>query len=109
MALLRLLADLPRRALMALVRFYRFFLSPWLGTRCLYLPTCSAYALEALERHGAVAGSVLTAGRLLRCAPWCAGGHDPVPDAPLRLFSRLVPGVSRNAEPSSLSREKNIP
>ena len=63
------LADVPRRLLIALVRFYRFFLSPWLGSRCLYEPTCSAYALQALERHGAAAGSYLTVARLLRCSP----------------------------------------
>lgn len=81
---------LPRRGLVALVRGYRFFLSPWLGSACRFEPTCSLYAIEALERHGAVMGSVLTTGRLLRCHPWCAGGCDPVPDAPSRLFSRLL-------------------
>jgi uncharacterized protein len=90
------LADVPRRLLIALVRFYRFFLSPWLGSRCLYEPTCSAYALQALERHGAAAGSYLTVARLLRCSPWCTAGHDPVPNEPPRLFASL------------LSREKNI-
>lgn len=67
--------------LMALVRAYRFLLSPWLGSGCRFTPTCSAYALEALERHGAAAGSYLATRRLLRCHPWCDGGHDPVPAA----------------------------
>jgi len=106
---------LPRRALIALVRGYRFFLSPWLGSSCRFEPTCSAYALQALERHGAADGALLTLGRIARCHPWCAGGHDPVPAAP-RLFTRLFP--SSPADPpaapsapsrSSLSAEKNAP
>src|SRR5438067_13490250 len=88
--MLHAFAGLPRRALIAAVRFYRFFLSPWLGSHCLYEPTCSAYALQALERHGAVAGTYLTVARLARCTPWCAAGHDPVPDVAPRLFSRLL-------------------
>jgi putative membrane protein insertion efficiency factor len=71
----------PRHVLMSLVRGYRFFLSPWLGSQCRYTPTCSAYALQALERHGALAGSYLGARRLLRCHPGCAGGCDPVPES----------------------------
>ena len=74
----------PRRALMAAVRAYRLLLSPWLGNACRFEPTCSVYALEALDRHGAAGGSYLAARRLLRCHPWCAGGYDPVPP---RLFS----------------------
>lgn len=78
------------RALMAVVRGYRLMLSPWLGNACRFEPTCSRYSLAALEKHGALAGSYLTAHRLLRCQPWCDGGHDPVPDNPPRLFSRLM-------------------
>jgi putative membrane protein insertion efficiency factor len=77
------LSTLPQRALIALVRGYRLLLSPWLGSACRFEPTCSAYALRALETHGALAGSYLTARRVLRCNPWCAGGCDPVPP---RLF-----------------------
>jgi len=79
-----------QRLLVAVVRFYRFALSPWLGSSCRFEPTCSAYALQALTRHGATAGSVLAAARLARCHPWCAGGHDPVPTDPPRLFSALI-------------------
>jgi putative membrane protein insertion efficiency factor len=89
-ALWRVVARLPQRGLIALVRFYRFFLSPWLGSACRFEPTCSRYALQALERHGAARGAWLTGHRLLRCHPWCAGGHDPVPDAPPRLFTSLL-------------------
>jgi putative membrane protein insertion efficiency factor len=53
--------------LIALVRGYRLFLSPWLGQSCRFYPTCSIYAIEALERHGAVAGACLAAGRILLC------------------------------------------
>jgi putative membrane protein insertion efficiency factor len=65
--------------MMALVRAYRMALSPWLGARCRFDPTCSAYALEALETHGAFRGGALTIRRILRCHPWGATGYDPVP------------------------------
>jgi len=83
------LAIWPQRVLIAAVQGYRLLLKPWLGNACRFEPTCSAYALQALQRHGALAGSALAAGRLLRCQPWCAGGCDPVPDRPPRLFTRL--------------------
>jgi putative membrane protein insertion efficiency factor len=83
-----------REALMGLVRGYRLLLSPWLGSACRFEPTCSAYSLKALEMHGAAAGTCLTVGRLLRCHPWCAGGHDPVPEEAPRLFSRLISPTS---------------
>ena len=62
------------------VRAYRLFLSPWVGRNCRFLPTCSEYALEALERHGAFRGSWLTVRRLLRCRPGGGHGYDPVPE-----------------------------
>ena len=77
----QLLLNLPRRALMGAVHAYRLLLKPWVGNACRFEPSCSAYALEALERHGAAAGSTLAARRLLRCHPWCDGGLDPVPPA----------------------------
>ena len=79
-----------RAALIGLVKGYRLVLSPWVGSACRFTPTCSAYALEALERHGAAAGSYLTLARLGRCHPWCQGGTDPVPADRPALFSRLV-------------------
>lgn len=82
----------PRRVLIALVRGYRLFLSPWLGGACRFTPTCSVYALEALDVHGAGRGSYLTLRRIGRCHPWCAGGHDPVPP-----FSGRPPGSSLSA------------
>ena len=61
------------------VRLYQLVLGPWWGGRCRFTPSCSSYAIEALERHGAWRGSWLGARRLSRCHPWCPGGHDPVP------------------------------
>jgi putative membrane protein insertion efficiency factor len=84
------LSELPRRALVALVLAYRFALKPWLGNACRFEPSCSAYALEALQRHGAAAGIALSSARLLRCHPWCQGGHDPVPQQAPRLFTRFL-------------------
>ena len=86
-----------RRLLMALVRGYRLLLSPWLGSACRFEPTCSVYALQALERHGAAWGSYLTAARLVRCQPWCAGGHDPVPTQTPRLFTRFTSPSSKKS------------
>lgn len=76
--------------LIGLVSGYRLLLSPWLGSGCRFEPTCSRYALGALERHGAGVGSYLTIARLARCHPWCEGGSDPVPHDKPRLFSRLI-------------------
>ena len=69
----------PRRLLALPLRGYRLFLSPWLGSACRFEPTCSRYALEALEQHGAATGAYLAARRVLRCHPCCEGGLDPVP------------------------------
>ena len=82
-----------RTLLVGLVKGYRLLLSPWLGSACRFEPTCSAYALQALEQHGAAAGSYLTLRRLARCHPWCQGGHDPLPAALARprLFTRWPP------------------
>lgn len=79
-----------RRLLIALVRGYRLFLSPSLGSSCRFEPTCSVYSLQALEQHGAAMGSYLTLARIGRCHPWCAGGSDPVPAESPRLFGRLI-------------------
>ncbi|MDR0224793.1 MAG: membrane protein insertion efficiency factor YidD [Burkholderiaceae bacterium] len=94
-----------QRLLMALVRGYRLMLSPWLGSACRFTPTCSAYSLQALERHGAAVGSYLTLRRLARCHPWCDGGHDPVPEHRPRLFTRLMadPGSTQTSSPKKSS------
>jgi putative membrane protein insertion efficiency factor len=79
-----------RAFLISLVKGYRLFFSPWLGTSCRFEPTCSQYALQALQAHGAALGTYLTLARIVRCHPWCAGGLDPVPTQSPRLFSRLL-------------------
>jgi putative membrane protein insertion efficiency factor len=68
-----------QKILIALIRAYRYLLSPWLGNQCRFYPSCSCYAIEALEQHGAIKGLWLSGHRLLRCNPWHGGGHDPVP------------------------------
>ena len=78
MKLLHATVRVPQVLLITLVKGYRLLLSPSLGSSCRFEPTCSAYSLQALQLHGAAAGTYLTLGRLVRCHPWCDGGLDPV-------------------------------
>ncbi|MBI3961746.1 MAG: membrane protein insertion efficiency factor YidD [Deinococcus sp.] len=71
--------------LVGAIRFYRLALSPLLPPSCRYHPSCSAYALEAIMRHGPWRGSLLAARRILRCHPLTPGGYDPVPEAQERI------------------------
>lgn len=64
----------------ALIRFYQKYVSPYRAPTCKYIPTCSAYAMEAIDRFGAFRGGLLAAWRLLRCNPFARAGYDPVPD-----------------------------
>ena len=88
------LRRLPQQSLLALVRCYRYLFKPWLGNVCRFEPSCSSYAMQALQQHGAVRGATLSAARLLRCHPWCAGGFDPVPgsgpNSAAGMFTRLL-------------------
>ncbi|MBS1215297.1 MAG: rane protein insertion efficiency factor YidD [Proteobacteria bacterium] len=68
-----------RRVLVWLVKAYRYAVSPMLGPSCRFEPSCSCYAVEALERHGAAHGTWLAVKRVSRCHPWHPGGYDPVP------------------------------
>jgi putative membrane protein insertion efficiency factor len=81
-------AGIIRRALAAvvigLIRLYQLAVSPWLGPRCRYVPTCSDYAIAAVRRFGPWRGGWLAARRILRCHPWGSTGYDPVPDQPKR-------------------------
>ena len=70
----------PKAVLGALVRAYRYFVSPLLLPACRFHPSCSAYAEQALQEHGALRGGWLTARRMCRCGPWHSGGFDPVPE-----------------------------
>lgn len=69
-----------KRFLLAMIRFYRKAISPLTPASCKYIPTCSQYGLEAIERFGALKGGLLTLWRVLRCNPWSRGGYDPVPE-----------------------------
>lgn len=80
------------RLLSLLVRGYQGFVRPWLPPLCRYQPSCSEYAIEALQLHGPVRGTWLATKRIGRCHPFCAGGHDPVP---------LPPGMTPSSSTSS--------
>ncbi len=67
------------RLLIWIVKVYQLVLSPFLGQQCRFYPTCSQYAIEAIQKHGAMRGAYYMVRRLVRCHPWCAGGHDPIP------------------------------
>ena len=75
-------SDPMRYVLIGLLKAYRLVISPLYGNVCRYYPSCSAYALRAVQVHGAVKGSWLAGRRLLRCHPWTPGGYDPVPGTP---------------------------
>lgn len=75
--------------LIVCVRGYQLLFRSWLGNTCRFEPSCSTYAIKALQQHGAGAGSYLTLTRLSRCQPWCEGGCDPVPAERPRLFAWL--------------------
>jgi putative membrane protein insertion efficiency factor len=71
-----------RPLLLAVIRGYRYLLSPWWGRHCRFTPTCSEFAIEAIERHGSLRGSWLATRRIACCHPWHRGGFDPVPEKP---------------------------
>ena len=87
-----------RAVVLAPIRFYQRFISPLLPRRCKYHPTCSAYAVQAIESYGILRGSVLAAWRLLRCNPFSDGGYDPVSDQ--TLFKSRESKASAASPPS---------
>ena len=87
-----------RAVLLAPIRFYQRFVSPLLPRRCKYLPTCSAYAVEAVRTYGPARGFVLASWRLLRCNPFSDGGYDPVSDQ--TLFKSRESSASAASPPS---------
>ena len=68
-----------KKLLITLIKWYRKYISPMKRTKCPYVPSCSEYGLEAIEKYGAIKGSLLAAWRILRCNPFSKGGYDPVP------------------------------
>lgn len=76
---LRFLCRLPKQCLLGLLWLYQNGISPYIGPHCRYMPTCSEYAKEAIQRYGALKGGFLAVKRLLRCNPFSKGGYDPVP------------------------------
>lgn len=87
-SLVRGVARTPRYVGLGLIRGYQLTISPLLGPRCKYYPSCSHYGYQAVERHGLVKGSVLAGWRILRCNPWSYGGVDDVPAVGESLFGR---------------------
>ena len=67
------------KLLIGLIKIYQMVLSPWIGRECRFLPTCSHYSIEAIERYGFLRGSWLMIARIIRCNPWGGSGYDPVP------------------------------
>ena len=89
--------------LISLVKGYRLLFSPWLGSSCRFEPTCSTYSLQALQVHGAAAGSYLTLKRLVRCHPWCDGGADPIPNEKQGFKSQLFTHLNFSSTPKKSS------
>lgn len=87
-----------RIVLTALIRGYRYLISPMLGQNCRFYPSCSCYAEEAITSHGAMKGTCLAARRLLRCHPWHAGGYDPVPPAARDIARTSATPAPRSSE-----------
>ncbi|MBY4946433.1 membrane protein insertion efficiency factor YidD [Cupriavidus respiraculi] len=92
-----------KRILLALLRIYKIALSPYVGSQCRFLPTCSDYAREAIDCHGAGRGSWLAARRLCRCHPFANGGYDPVPPA------SSVPSDQADAAPAGARATIRLP
>lgn len=92
--------------LLALIKLYQWTISPLLGPVCKYYPSCSHYGYQAIDRHGAIKGTALTAWRILRCNPWSLGGVDHVPPRKRRGGTKccVTPGVHARAGPPPPNR-----
>ena len=77
--MMKILAQLPAKLMILLIRIYQLTLSPFIGRNCRYTPTCSNYGIEAIRKYGAIKGGWLTIIRILSCNPWGGSGYDPVP------------------------------
>lgn len=98
--MLTLLVEMPRRALIGIVRGYQLFISPHMAPSCRFTPTCSEYAILALRKYGALRGGMLTIWRLLRCQPWGGQGYDPP-----RWFGEPLPEVEANPTASPTAEQ----
>jgi hypothetical protein len=87
------------RVLIGLVRAYQVGISSWTPASCRYMPSCSAYAIEAITQHGATRGSWLAACRISRCHPWGGHGYDPVPPAPAADSTGRASSAASDADP----------
>jgi uncharacterized protein len=87
-----------RKLMIGLIRAYQYLLSPWLGNHCRFYPSCSNYAMECIEVHGPLAGTLMALRRLGCCHPWHEGGHDPVP--PKATYRHSLSGDTRVCKPS---------
>ncbi|MCB1297130.1 MAG: membrane protein insertion efficiency factor YidD [Gordonia sp.] len=94
---LRRLRLFPRHAVIFMIELYRSWISPMRMPTCRFEPSCSAYAVDALNTHGLMHGGTLTVMRLLKCGPWHKPGYDPVPERGLRFY---LPGGRRETEPA---------
>lgn len=92
--------DFSSRLMIAAIGAYRYFISPLFGQHCRFHPSCSAYAIEAIERHGAVRGAWLAVHRLLRCQPLSDGGLDPVPPRTASTCKRAGQSSGVNSNPA---------
>lgn len=92
--------------LLTLIRAYQLGISPLLGPRCRFYPTCSTYVAEAISGHGVCKGGWLGLRRVCRCHPWNPGGLDPVPEPPASKDQHPHPGESRQARPFRLNSEQ---
>jgi uncharacterized protein len=77
--IMRFITQIPAKIMILLIRVYQYTLSPYLGQSCRYTPTCSAYGVEAIKKHGAIKGGYLAVKRIISCNPWGGSGYDPVP------------------------------
>ena len=101
-----------RLIVIGLLKAYRLLISPLYGNVCRYYPSCSAYALRAVEVHGVLKGSSLAVRRLLRCHPWSPGGYDPVPGTPefdAEMRDLAAERATLGASPSSRPAEAATP
>lgn len=86
-----------RSVLLAVIRFYQVAISPWTPAACRYQPTCSAYAFEAIRRHGSMRGGWLAVRRIGRCHPWGGSGYDPVPSVERESLPKEISGSGDGA------------